>query len=74
MKVEINIQVDGELVKQFTEEVDGTLEQMEEKVHALSQSVACTTLQASVDAASEQRPLFRHTADGFVIKEVEHEP
>lgn len=62
MKVEITVKVDGRLVKQHVEQVDGTLEQMEEKIHALSKSVAGETLQASVDAMTEPRPLFRQRA------------
>ena len=73
MKVEISVKVDGEVVEQLTDEVNGTLEQMEEKVHALGQSVACKTLQASVNAASESRPPFRRAAAGFVIKDIEPE-
>jgi hypothetical protein len=62
MKVEITVKVDGRLVKRHVEQVDGTLEQMEEKIHALSKSVAGETLQASVDAMTEPRPLFRQRA------------
>jgi hypothetical protein len=64
MKVEITVKVDGRLVKQHVEQVDGTLEQMEEKIHALSKSVAGETLQASVDAMVGPRPLFRRKAAG----------
>jgi hypothetical protein len=59
MKVEITVKVDGRLVKTHTEQVEGTLEQMEEKVDALSRVVASETLQASVDAMPQPRPLFR---------------
>lgn len=62
MKVEITVKVNGQLVKQHVEQVDGTLEQMEEKIHALSKSVAGETLQASVDAMDAPRPLFRRLA------------
>lgn len=62
MKVEITVKVDGRLVKEHVEQVDGTLEQMEEKIHALSKSVAGETLQASVDAMVVPRPLFRRKA------------
>lgn len=68
MQVEITVKVDGRLVKQHVEQVDGTLEQMEEKIHALSKSVAGETLQASVDAMVEPRPLFRRRADGCGTK------
>lgn len=64
MKVEIAVKVDGRLVKEHVEQVDGTLEQMEEKIHALSKSVAGETLQASVDAMVAPRPLFRQKAAG----------
>jgi hypothetical protein len=70
MKVEISVTVEGGLVKHFTEVVDGTLEQMEEKVHALSRAVAQTTLQASVDAVDQPRPLFRRRAGSFAIKDI----
>jgi len=59
MEVEITVKVNGKMVKQHVEQVDGTLEQMEEKIHALSKTVAGETLQASVDAVDEPRPLFR---------------
>jgi hypothetical protein len=64
MRVEITVKVDGRLVKQHVEQVTGTLEQMEEKIHAMSKEVAGETLQASVDAVSAPRPLFRKTAVG----------
>jgi hypothetical protein len=62
MKVEITIKVNGQVVKQHVETVDGTLEQMEETVHALSRQVAGDTLQATVDAVEVPRPLFRQRA------------
>jgi hypothetical protein len=70
MNVEITVKVDGQLVKKHTEQVEGTLEQMEEKIDALSRAVAGETLQASVDALPEPRPLFRRRADGFDIKDI----
>jgi hypothetical protein len=63
MQVEITVKVDGQLVKTHTEQVDGTLEQMEEKIDALSRTVASDTLQASVDAVPQPRPFFRRRAD-----------
>ena len=63
MKVEITVKVDGQLVKKHVEQVGGTLEQMEEKIDALSRTVASETLQASVNAVSQPRPLFRQKAD-----------
>ena len=62
MQVEISVKVDGRLVKTHEQQVDGTLEQMEEAVHALSKQVAGDTLQASVNAVAGPRPLFRKTA------------
>lgn len=62
MQVEITVKVNGQLVKQHVEQVDGTLEQMEEKIHALSKTVAGETLQASVEATPAPRPLFRKPA------------
>ncbi len=62
MKVEITVKVDGQLVKKHVEQVEGTLEQMEEKIDSLSRAVACETLQASVDAVAQPRPPFRRRA------------
>ncbi len=62
MKVEITVKVDGELVKRHVEVVEGTLEQMEEKIDSLSRTVACEALQASVNAVAQPRPLFRRRA------------
>jgi len=60
-QVEITIKVNGQLVKQQVEEVDGTLEEMEEKIDAMSRALAAAALQASVDAVTPPRPLFRRT-------------
>jgi hypothetical protein len=73
MKVEITVKVDGRLVKTHTEQVEGTLEQMEEKVDALSRVVASETLQASVDAMPQPRPLFRRRAGGSGTKATSRE-
>ena len=62
MQVEITVKVDGRLVKQHVEQVEGTLEQMEEQITKLGRTVAGETLQASVDAVSQARPLFRSVA------------
>jgi hypothetical protein len=59
MQVEITVKVNGQVVRQHVEQVSGTLEQMEEAIDALSRQVACTALQASVEAVSGPRPLFR---------------
>jgi len=69
MQVEIVVKVNGELVKRHIEQVDGTLEQMEEKIHALSKSVAGETLQASVNAVSVPRPPFRPRAARSATKD-----
>lgn len=62
MDVKITVEVNGKLIKQGVEQVDGTLEQMEETIHALTQRVAADALQASVDAVAAPRPLFRKPA------------
>ena len=62
MDVEITVKVGGQLVKRHVQAVDGTLEQMEEAIHALSRRVAAEALQASVDRVAGPRPLFRKPA------------
>ena len=62
MQVEITAKVDGRVVKTHTAQVQGTLEQMEETIHALGKRVAGETLQASVEAVAGPRPLFRKRA------------
>ena len=74
MQVEITVKVDGELVRQHVEMVDGTLDQMEEKIHALGQQVACEALQASVDRVNPPRPLFRPKAASTGTKATRREP
>ena len=73
MKVEITVKVDGQLVKKHVEQVEGTLEEMEEKIDSLSRAVACETLQASVDAVAQPRPLFRRRAGGSGTKATNRE-
>lgn len=73
MEVEITVKVNGKLAKRHVEQVGGTLEQMEEKIHALSKAVAGETLQASVDAVDEPRPLFRQTAANCDTKAINKE-
>ena len=73
MEVEITIKVNGKTITQHVEEVGGTLEQMEEKIHALSKTVAGETLQASVDAVDEPRPLFRQAAASCDTKAINKE-
>lgn len=62
MQVEITIKVDGKVVGTRRQEVRGTLEQMEETIHALGKRVATDTLQSSVEAVAAPRPLFPKTA------------
>ncbi len=62
MQVEITVKVNGQLVKTHVAEVGGTLEEMEETIHALGKQVANHSLQASVEAVTNQRPLFRKRA------------
>jgi pantothenate kinase type III len=72
MKVEITVKVDGRLVKEHVEQVEGTLEQMEERIDSLSRVVASDALQASVDAMPQPRPLFRPTAQHSGTKAISH--
>jgi hypothetical protein len=65
MQVEITVKVDGRVVKTHLQQVQGTLEQMEETIHALSKRVAGETLQASVEAVAGPRPLFRKKAGRY---------
>ena len=74
MKVEITVKVEGQLVKKHVEQVDGTLEQMEEKIDTLARTVASETLQASVDAIPQPRPLFRQRAASFDIRDLDRAP
>ena len=62
MDVKVTVEVDGRMVEQRAAVVDGTLEQMEDTIHALSRRVAADALQASVDQVAAPRPLFRKTA------------
>jgi hypothetical protein len=72
MQVEILVKVDGHLVKTHVQEVQGTLEQMEETIHALGKRVAGETLQASVEAVVEPRPLFRKRAASCGTEAISH--
>ena len=74
MQVEIAVKVNGQLVKTHTAEVSGTLEQMEETLHALGKRVANQTLQASVDTAQTPRPLFRKPAASSATKDTSPAP
>jgi len=73
MRVEITVKVNGKLVKKHAEHVEGTLEQIEEKIHTLSKSVAGKTLQASVDAVDVPRPLFWQREASCVTKATKDE-
>ncbi len=59
MHVEIVVKINGQVVREQAAQVEGTLENMEETIDAMSRQVACAALQASVDAVAEPRPLFR---------------
>ena len=61
MEVEVTVKINGKLVKRHVEVVGGTLREMEEKIDHLSRRIAADTLQASVDQAPAERPLFRKT-------------
>ena len=63
MEVKITVEVDGQLVEQHIEQVNGTLEDMEEKIDAMSRELAAAALQASVDAVTPPRPLFRRRGE-----------
>jgi hypothetical protein len=69
MQVEIAVKVDGKVVQTHKAEVSGTLEQMEETIHALGKRVANQTLQASVNAAEAPRPLFQNRAANSATKD-----
>ena len=76
MQVEIAVKVDGQLVTTHVEQVDGTLEDMEEKIDALSRQVAGAALQASVDAVIRHggpRPLFRRRGARGVTRDTPRE-
>ena len=62
-QVKITVEVDGEVVEQVIEQVDGTLEQMEDKIDAMTRQLASKTLQASVDRVAVARPLFRRRVE-----------
>lgn len=59
MQLEITIKINGQVVREHVEQVSGTLEDMEEKIDAMSRRVAGSALQSSVDAVTPPRPLFR---------------
>jgi hypothetical protein len=63
MHVEITVKVNGQVVREHARRVDGTLQQMEETIDAMTREVACAALQASVEAVAPPRPLFRNRAE-----------
>jgi hypothetical protein len=67
-QVKITVEVDGEVVEQVVEQVEGTLEQREEKIDAMARQLAAKTLQASVDRTEVPRPLFRRRAGSSATK------
>ena len=68
MQVEISVKVGGRVVKEHKVQVTGTLEEMEETIHALGKRAAAEALQATVDAVEAPRPLFRKTKANCVTK------
>ena len=69
MKVEITVRIDGQVVREHVGQVSGTLEDMEEKIDAMSREVAGAALQASVDAVTPPRPLFRKGEESSATKD-----
>jgi hypothetical protein len=69
MLVEITVKVNGQVVREHVEQVSGTLEDMEEKIDIMSRQVAGAALQASVDAVTPPRPLFRKREVNFATKD-----
>ncbi len=72
-QVRITVEIDGEVVEQVVEQVDGTLEQMQDKIDALARQLAAKTLQASVDRVAAPRPLFRRRVENSDTKGSKHE-
>lgn len=68
MQVEITVKVNGQVVREQVEQVSGTLEDMEEKIDAMTRQVAGAALQASVDGVPPPRPLFRKREASCVTK------
>ena len=63
-QVEITVKVNGEVVKRQVEQVDGTLEDMEEKIDAMSRNLAAAALQATVIRKSTALTCSRDPAAG----------
>jgi hypothetical protein len=72
MDVKITVEVDGRVVQENVRQVSGTLEQMEEAIDAMTREAAGSALQASVDAVSPPRPLFRKRAEHYATKAIKH--
>ena len=72
-QVEITVKINGQVVKHQVEQVGGTLEDMEEKIDAMSRNLAAVALQATVDAVTPPRPLFRHVAENCGTKDTKRE-
>ncbi|MBI4716190.1 MAG: hypothetical protein HY763_00135 [Planctomycetes bacterium] len=70
MEVEITVKVNGQVVREQVEQVSGTLEDMEEKIDAITRQVAGAALQASVEAVVPPRPLFRRREANCVTKAI----
>ena len=70
MQIEITVKVNGQVVREHVEQVSGTLESMEETIDAMSRQVACSALQASVNAVAPQRPLFQKTEGNSVTRDM----
>jgi hypothetical protein len=71
MQVEITVKINGQVVGEHVEDVSGTLEDMEEKIDAMSRQVAGAALQASVDAVTLPRPLFRKAEANSATKDTQ---
>ena len=69
MQVEITVKVNGQVVREHVEQVSGTLEDMEEKIDAMTRQVAGAALQASVDAVTPPRPLFRKREENSATRD-----
>jgi len=70
MRVEITVKINGQVVREHVEQVSGTLEDMEEKIDAMSRQVAGAALQASVDAVTPPRPLFRKAEANSATRDI----
>ncbi len=67
-QVKITVEVDGVVVEQVDEQVEGTHDQKEEKIDAMTRRLAAKTLQASVDRVAAPRPLFRRREESSDTK------